>query len=78
MKLVGYPTEWNEEEGLLPIDVQDVQFIASVEELNLLSDFFKECAELQARGNLEPQSIELGDSKPSPKTGISIIVMAND
>jgi hypothetical protein len=78
MRIVGYPTEWNEREGLQPIDIQDIQIHASIDELNELSTFLKECAENFKGGKSEAVSIELSDSKPNPKTGISITVDIND
>ena len=78
MKIVGYKTEWDEVEGLQPIDIQDIQIEATIEELNRLSKFLKECSESQGDGESALKSIELADSKPKPKTGISIMVKVND
>jgi hypothetical protein len=75
MEIVGYPTKWNELEGLQPIDLQDIQIQATERELKILADFFRRCAEeLENQGMSSPRSIELQDSKPGTETGISILV----
>lgn len=34
MRIVGWPSVWKEEEGLLPVDVQDIDIHLSTEELS--------------------------------------------
>ncbi|HEY9031297.1 MAG TPA: hypothetical protein VIM93_08040 [Kangiella sp.] len=76
MELIGYPTEFNEEEGLVPIDIQDLQIKASPKELNQLAAFLIKCSKQLERNTFDDESIELIDSKPNPKTGIWIQVLA--
>ena len=76
MRINGYPTEWNEEEGLLPIELQDVVFSANAEELRKLAAFFKEIASEAESPKEVRQSIVFGDSKPNPKKVIRIIAIS--
>ncbi|MBD3652761.1 hypothetical protein [Kangiella sp.] len=76
MELIGYPTEFNEDEGLIPIDIQDLQIKATSEELNKLANFLIECSNQIERNTFDDESIELIDSKPNPKTGIWVQVLA--
>jgi hypothetical protein len=75
MRLVGWPTEWNPEEGLLPVEIQDVNFYASAEELKQLASLFLAAA-AQADGSAV--SNEFSDSKPNPKTGIGVTIHVTD
>ncbi len=74
MRLVGLPTEWNPDEGLIPIDVQDVDIHATPEELQRLADFFSAAATSAATSNSSEFSLEFSDSKPNAKTGSLVIV----
>lgn len=76
MELIGYPTEFNEDEGLIPIDIQDLQIKATSEELNKLANFLIECSNQIKRNTFDDESIELIDSKSNAKTGIWIQVLA--
>ncbi|MCW8857451.1 MAG: hypothetical protein OQJ95_08820 [Kangiella sp.] len=76
MELIGYPAEFNEEEGLVPIDIQDLQIKASPKELNRLAQFLIECSKQIELNTFDNESIELIDSKPNPKTGIWVQVLA--
>jgi hypothetical protein len=78
MRIVGYPTEWNEAEGLQGIDIQDVQIYATIEELNQLYAFLKESLQRREEGKSQTLSIELPDSKTNPQTGINIMFFIND
>ncbi len=78
MRVIGYPTEFKKEEGLQPIDIQDIQIQASIDELVELSTFLNECIHKFKGGQLESRSIELGDSKPNPQTGIYFLIEAVD
>ena len=78
MKVAGFPTEWDEQEGLQLIDIQDLQIEANSEDLDRLSIFLKECSESHKNGSLGPRSVHFGDSKPNPKTGITITVLPCD
>ena len=74
MRIYGYQSYWNEEEGVVPIDLQDVSFYASADELQRLSELFKDAA-VRAR---ELETIDLSasfdDSKPNAQTEIGISV----
>lgn len=78
MELTGYPAESNEEEGLVPIDIQDLQIKASPKELNQLAQFLIECSKKIDQNTFDDESIELKDSKPNPKTGIWIQVLSDE
>lgn len=74
MRLTCYPTAFDDEEGLLPIEAQDLQATASPDELRALAGFLREAA---AAIDLHPGSKayqEFGDSKPNPQTGIGVMV----
>ncbi len=55
MRLVGWPTGYSEEEGLLPIDLQDIDFHGTPEELRALADFLKRAADKLAKAEKEKQ-----------------------
>ena len=76
MKIIGYPTEWNEEEGLLPIEIQDIQIYANEKELKQIAALFDQSAKEYKINN--KQSLELKDSKTNPKTGINIMVVSSE
>lgn len=74
MRLVGLPTEWKLEEGLLPLDVQDVDIHATPDELQRLADFFGAAAASAATAESSELSLEFADSKPDAQTGIWVTV----
>lgn len=78
MRIYGYQSDWDEEKGVVPIDLQDVSFYASADELQRLSELFKNAA-MRAR---ELKTIDLSanfdDSKPNAKTEIGISVHLGD
>lgn len=78
VRIYGYQSYCDEAEGVVPIDLQDVSFYASANELQRLSELFKDAA-LKAR---ELQTIELSvsfdDSKPNAQTQIGISVHLGD
>ena len=77
MRLTCYPTEYDEKEGLLPIEAQDLQIAASPEELRALAGFLSEAAEaLELQPGSNPYR-EFGDSKPNPKAGIGVMVFSD-
>jgi len=39
MRMVAWPTRWNEEEGWLPVDAQEVELRATPQELRELASF---------------------------------------
>lgn len=78
MQLTGYPREFKEKEGLLPIEVQDLQISGSHEELERLAKFLLECSNKMKIDSTVNDSIELIDSRPNAKTGVWIQVLSHD
>ncbi len=80
MRLSGYPSSWSPEEGLVPVDVQDIDVYASPEELRSLSKFFAEAANAMELALAEKRdfrrSIDFRDDKPNPQTPICVDVVA--
>lgn len=74
MRIVGWPSEWKEEEGLLPIEVQDIDLHLSNEELAKLANFLLAASQSTTTSTPQELSIDFGDSKENPKTGISVTV----
>ncbi len=79
MRLSGYPSSWTPEEGLVPVDVQDIDVHASPEELRALSKFFAEAAIAMELALSEKRdfrrSIDFPDDKPNPQTPICVDVV---
>jgi hypothetical protein len=80
MRVNGYLTSWSSEEGLTPVDVQDIEFFATPEELRLLAKFFAEAADEMESALSEKhdfrRSIDFPDDKPNPQTPICVDVVA--
>lgn len=80
MRISGYPSSWSPEEGLVPVDVQDIDVRASPEELRILSKFFAESANAMELALSEKRdfrrSIDFRDDKPNPQTPICVDVVA--
>ncbi len=77
MRLTCYPTKLDEDEGLLPIEAQDLQITASPEELRTLAAFLSEAATvLELQPDSKPYQA-FGDSKPNPQTGIGVLVFCD-
>lgn len=74
MRIIALPTKWNEGDGLQPIDVQDIDVIATPAELETLADFFVCAAKTLQESGPADASKEFSDSKPNPQTGIWINV----
>ena len=77
MKLTGYKREFSPEEGLLPIEIQDLQITADAEELEALADFLLNCAKELKKHNVINEAINLPDSRPDPQTPVWIQVLTN-
>jgi hypothetical protein len=75
MRLIGWPTNWSPDEGLLPVEIQDVDVHASVEELKQLAALFSAAAAAATGSEL---SDDFGDSKPNAETGIGVTVHVID
>ena len=74
MRLVGLPNSWNPDEGLIPLDLQDIDIHATRDELRVLANFFAAASQL---ANDAENSISFGDSKPNAQTGIWFNVHVN-
>ncbi len=78
MRVTGYATNWNADEGLMPIDIQDLIIEGTSDELKALSAFVARAAEAAQEsraGNAEfRETIDFPDDKPDPKTPICITV----
>jgi len=70
MRVIALPTTWSEEEGLQPIDVQDIDVIVTSSELDALAGFFARAAKTLRESGPAEASKEFSDSKPNPQTGI--------
>ena len=79
MRLTGWPTNWNREEGLLPVDIQDVDIHGTPEELRVLAEFLVRAADAASRARAEGREYRNGldfpDEKPNPATPICIEVV---
>ena len=75
MRVTGYPTEWDETTGLLPIEIQDVVISAPPTELRALAAFLESVASQLEAQDVAKRSIVLPDSKPHPHTGIKFMVL---
>lgn len=74
MRITILPTEWDEHNGLVPIDAQDIDIRATREELQQLAQFLSNCAQKANHPSFDEDTIQFGDSKPKPKTGISLTI----
>jgi hypothetical protein len=79
MRLTGWPTKWNREEGLLAVDMQDVDIHGTPEELRALADFLVRAAGEAARARDERReyrsAVDFPDDKPNPQTPICVEVV---
>ena len=79
MRVIGLPTKWDEDKGLLPVDIQDVDIHGTTaEELEELASFFASAAKQFREPGFADTSTELKDSKPNPKTGICFTVYSGE
>ena len=79
MKLVGWPSYWKKEEGIIPLDIQEIDFQGSPEELIEISNFLRVAAD-QLSVSIDSQrdldiDLQLSDSKDEVKLPISISVV---
>ena len=74
MRIVGWPTVWKEEEGLFPVEVQDIDIHLNTEELTQLATFLIAASKNASPSNPQELSIDFADSKENPKTGITVTV----
>ena len=78
MRMVAWPSSWKEDEGLLPVEVQEIDLMGTPEEIRSISMFLAEAARLleaDADGKQFECGMDLGDSKSDAKTGIHINVV---
>jgi len=73
MKVLGYPTEWDAQQGLVPLGLSDVQLNGTAEEYEALSAFFREYAENLRSGSKLSASHTLGNDDPAATTGVSFM-----
>jgi hypothetical protein len=76
MRLVGWPEEWNSEEGITPIHLSDIDLHASPEELRALARFFEKAAnkvEVATRSKAAA-TVEITFPNPNPRAGIPLTV----
>lgn len=81
MKLVGWPSYWNKEDGISPVDIQEIDFQGSPEELTQISNFlidaaFKLSHAIDNKKSLDLE-LQLSDSKNKSQLPISISVVRN-
>lgn len=76
MRLVSWPSAWDKDKGLLPIEAQEIDFHATAEELQALAQFFTEAAEqaTQSPSTSFEKFIDLKDSKIIETTPICVTV----
>jgi hypothetical protein len=79
MRFVGWPTKFNTEDGLVPIDVQDIDLYASANEIRTLASFLMGAADQLEHAELKNEElnvgIDFGDSKSDAQTGIWINIV---
>jgi hypothetical protein len=74
MHLTCYPTVWDESKGLVPVAIQELQIVASPDELKALARFLDQSARALAS---EPESQcreSFPDSKPGVQSAVSVSV----
>lgn len=74
MRITGWPSYWNEADGLLPVETQEVDLRATPSELRALAQFLTIAADeleaAQLRGEDYRSSLDFSDDKPQPPTPI--------
>lgn len=79
MRLVAWPSTWKEEEGLLPIDVQEIDLIGTPDEIRSIAAFLVDAASQLEASSADCDAfeigIDLGDSKPNPQTAVYVNVV---
>ncbi|WP_435442536.1 hypothetical protein [Variovorax sp. GB4P3] len=74
MRIVALPTAWNKEEGLVPMDAQDIDLYATATELDALAGFFACAAKALRETGRCDVSLDFADSKPDAQTGILVTI----
>ena len=74
MRIVALPTKWNEAEGLVPIDAQDIDVYATATELDALAGLIARAAQTMRETGRCDVSLDFGDSKPNAQTGIWVTI----
>jgi len=77
MRVLGYPTKWDEEAGLTAIGLSDLQLHGSPEEFESPSAYLHECASCLRAGRELPASLNIGNHDTLAETGLSFMVFAN-
>lgn len=78
MELTGYKREFSPSEGLLPIEIQDLQIIADEAELEALAEFFQSCAKKLKNEKVVNETVQLPDSRPDPQTPVWLQVLSEN
>lgn len=76
MRLVAWPSTWDKNEGLLPVETQEIDFHANAIELRGLAKFFAEAADRVEKKELEAfeLNVDFADSKTKVTTPICVTV----
>jgi hypothetical protein len=76
MRIIGWPEEPDEDGGILPVTIVDVDFQGTSEELRAIGEFLLKAAtdlEIAQASNLPLHvSIDLRNSNPDAAVGISV------
>lgn len=79
MRMIGWPEEPDEDGGILPVTIVDVDFQGAPEELRAIGEFLLKAAaelEIAQASNLPLHvSVDLGNSNPGAEVGISVNVV---
>ena len=82
MRVTGWPSYWNESEGLLPVDLQDVDIRGTPSELRSLAQFLVNAAdelEVAQRDHASYRSaVDFADDKAGAQTPIVFEVIDDE
>ncbi len=78
MELTGYKRDFSPGEGLLPIEIQDLQITANAAELEELAEFLHSCAKKLKKEKVVNESVQLPDSRPDPQTPVWLQVLSEN
>lgn len=78
MRLVGWPSQWTEEDGIQPVDLQEVGIHASAKELRELAELFLAAANNADSNLVNAEITEFNADFPDPKpaSGLPLKVTA--
>lgn len=79
MRLVGWPANYDKDEGLQPLEIKDIDLHGTAEELRVLSQFLEQAAFQLDQAKTSNQELNIGidfeDDKPNSETGIWVNVV---